>query len=88
MADVACFCGCFYSFDGAAGACPQCGEIASVGTGPASESTDQGRPEHRVPIANGVRQNGQAPGAFPEWLEARAGALAGVGATSSAGDPD
>lgn len=88
MADVACFCGCFYSFDGAAGACPQCGEIASVGTGPAPESAGQGRPEHRVPIANGVRQNGQATRTFPEWVEAGAGALAGVAATAGAGDPD
>jgi hypothetical protein len=77
MADVACFCGSFYSFDGAAGACPQCGEIASVGTGPAPESTGQARPEPRVPIADGVRQNGQAP-TFPEWVEAGASALAGI----------
>ena len=88
MADVACFCGCLYSFDGAAGACPQCGEIASVATGPAPGSTGQARPDHRVPIALGVRQDGQAPGTFPEWVEARAGALAGVGATSGADDPD
>ena len=30
MAEVACFCGCFYSFDGGAGACPKCGEYATV----------------------------------------------------------
>ncbi len=40
MTDVACFCGCLYSFDGGAGACPKCGEVASV-TGPPV----QGRPE-------------------------------------------
>ena len=33
MADVACFCGCLYSFDGGGGACPQCGEYASLTTG-------------------------------------------------------
>jgi len=75
MADVACFCGCFYSFDGAAGACPQCGEIASVGSVP--ESIEPGRPEHRVPVANGVRRDGEAPGTFPEWVEAGAVALSG-----------
>jgi hypothetical protein len=32
MADVACFCGCCYSFEGAAGACPQCGEYAVITT--------------------------------------------------------
>jgi hypothetical protein len=78
MADVACFCGCFCSFDGAKGACPQCGEIASVATGSAPESTEQARPEHRVPIAHGVRQDGQAPKTFPEWVEAGAGALSGI----------
>jgi predicted ATP-dependent serine protease len=34
MADVACFCGCVYSFEGAAGACPKCGEWATVTGGP------------------------------------------------------
>jgi hypothetical protein len=33
MAEVACFCGCLYSFDGDAAACPRCGERASVATG-------------------------------------------------------
>jgi hypothetical protein len=30
MADVACFCGYLFSFDGGAGACPRCGEVAGV----------------------------------------------------------
>lgn len=30
MADVACFCGCEFSFEGAARVCPRCGEVASV----------------------------------------------------------
>ena len=88
MADVACFCGCFYSFDGAGGACPTCGEYASVAAGPTPEPTGHGRPEHRVPTVNGVRQNGQTPRTFPDWLEAGASALAGVAATAGAGDPD
>ena len=33
MAEVACFCGCLYSFDGGAGACPKCGEYATVTAG-------------------------------------------------------
>lgn len=33
MAEVACFCGCLYSFDGGAGACPECGEYATVTAG-------------------------------------------------------
>ena len=33
MADVACFCGCCYSFEGGAGACPRCGEYAVVAPG-------------------------------------------------------
>jgi hypothetical protein len=34
MAEVACFCGCLYSFDGDGGACPKCGEYAAVTVGP------------------------------------------------------
>jgi hypothetical protein len=33
MNDVACFCGCYFSFDGAVGGCPMCGEVASVTPG-------------------------------------------------------
>jgi hypothetical protein len=39
MTDVACFCGCCYSFAGGAGACPRCGEVASVTAGLAYETT-------------------------------------------------
>jgi len=28
--DVACFCGCSYSFDGDLGACPACGEYVTL----------------------------------------------------------
>ena len=40
MTDVACFCGCCYSFVGGAGACPSCGEVATVTTGLAFEATE------------------------------------------------
>jgi shikimate 5-dehydrogenase len=38
MAEVACFCGCLYSFHGGAGACPRCGEHATVMTAAVSAS--------------------------------------------------
>jgi len=45
MTDVACFCGCFFSFDGGAGACPRCGEVASVTGLPVLESSERNRQE-------------------------------------------
>ncbi len=30
MTDVACFCGCLYSFSGEVGVCPKCGDYASL----------------------------------------------------------
>jgi hypothetical protein len=53
MTDVACFCGCLFSFDGGEGACPRCGEVASV---------TSGRPEIPLPVTNGIGQNGQMRG--------------------------
>ena len=53
MADVACFCGCLFSFDGGAGACPKCGKPASV-TGlwcpEAPDAADWELPTHRDPV--------------------------------------
>jgi hypothetical protein len=43
MADVACFCGCCFSFDGGAGACPRCGEVASLTGEPAPALASTGR---------------------------------------------
>ena len=37
MADVACFCGYRYSFDGDSGACPSCGESTLLPTANAHE---------------------------------------------------
>jgi hypothetical protein len=69
MADVACFCGCFFSFDGGAGACPKCGKVAGVTAGPVLE-----RPGH-VPVVNGARRDGQTRANCPERVEV--GALPG-----------
>jgi hypothetical protein len=53
MADVACFCGCCYSFEGDGGACPRCGEYAAVRSGPVLAGTGRSQPEP-VPAANGA----------------------------------
>jgi hypothetical protein len=58
MTEVACFCGCRYVFDGGAGACPKCGELAMVPTHAAPGSTDPGGrpvPAPREPQENGPR---------------------------------
>lgn len=39
MAEVACYCGCSYSFYGDAGACPHCGEVATLRTRPVPAGT-------------------------------------------------
>ena len=39
MAEVACYCGCSYSFYGDAGACPRCGEVATLRTRPVPAGT-------------------------------------------------
>ena len=62
MSDVACFCGCCFSFDGAAGACPTCGEVARVTAGPAPGSAGRSRPEHPVPVMDGAGRNGKRRG--------------------------
>ena len=43
MIDVACFCGCSYSFEGDTGACPECGEPVAFRRG--SDCGPQGKPE-------------------------------------------
>lgn len=86
MTDVACFCGCCFSFDGAAGACPTCGEVASVTAGPVSGSTWRGRPEPPVPVMNGTERNGKTPGNRQERAEADAGARSGIAVGAAAAD--
>ena len=73
MADVACFCGCCFSLDSGAEACPKCGEVAKVKTGPVPDSAERSRPELPVPVMNGAGQNGQTPATHPEPAEVGAG---------------
>lgn len=75
MTDVACFCGCCFSFDAGAAACPRCGEVASVTVGRPLEDAGRSQPEIPVPVVNGIGPNGQTPEACPERAEA--GALPG-----------
>jgi hypothetical protein len=44
MTDVACFCGCLFSFDGGAAVCPGCGRHAVVWTGAALTCTGDDQP--------------------------------------------
>ena len=55
MADVACFCGCVYSFDGHAGACPGCGEVATLTAGRAPAGAERGRREQSSPGSERAR---------------------------------
>lgn len=79
MTDVACFCGCLYSFDGGGAACPKCGEYATVAAGSGFKSTERSCPEQPAADMNGAGQNGQVAGegagAAPRPL---AGTVAGV----------
>jgi hypothetical protein len=72
MADVACFCGCCFSFDGDAEACPKCGEVARVATGPVPDSAGRSRPELPVPVMNGAGPKAQTLGTSSERTEAGA----------------
>jgi len=72
MAEVACFCGCCFSFDDGEGACPNCGEVARVRTGPVPDSAERSRPELPVPVLNGAGQNGQTLVTYPDRAEAGA----------------
>jgi len=47
MAEVACYCGCSYSFYGDAGTCPHCGEGATLRTRPVPAGTV---PASAVPV--------------------------------------
>jgi len=87
MADVACFCGCVYYFDGDAGACPGCGEVATLRAGRASAGTERGQQELPSPAANGHGRGGQAA-TLREWAElipVPRSAVAMSGSTSRAG---
>jgi len=47
MTDVACFCGCLYSFAGSAGTCPRCGKCAIIRT--SSPARGERRPQLAEP---------------------------------------
>jgi hypothetical protein len=47
MTDVACFCGCLYSFDSGGGACPDCGEYAAVTVADARLGTERAQQQSR-----------------------------------------
>ncbi len=72
MANVACFCGCCFSFAGAAGACPECGEPVRLIT--ASLFAGDGGESVCVPHWNGlppgdlVRADAALRGSRPERL--------------------
>ena len=85
MAEVACSCGCCFSFDGAAGACPKCGEVARLTAGPVTGPGGRSRPEHPVPVTNGDSQNRHVPDVPPERIEADV-ALSGIAAGAIAGN--
>jgi hypothetical protein len=76
MADVACFCGFLFAFNGDAGACPKCLKVANVTAGPVLERPGHNRPKDPVPVMNGARQDGQTRVTCPEWVEV--GALPGL----------
>jgi hypothetical protein len=78
MTDVACFCGCCYSFDGGAGACPQCGEYAVISAEPALPDTGR---NHQQQAGQGSQEREDAETAaasedYREWSAAgRPGAI-------------
>jgi hypothetical protein len=66
MTDVACFCGCCYSFDRGAGACPRCGECAVVRPAAAAVSAEPAwGPE---PAASSAPMLGAEPAEEQSWL--------------------
>jgi hypothetical protein len=60
MAEVACFCGCLFSFDGRAGVCPRCGKVAGVTMGPAPRPRRSGR-EAAMPVMEENGYNAHRP---------------------------
>lgn len=86
MASVACFCGCSFSFDGGAGACPRCGEAVSL-TGSVPEIPVRDWPEETVPAVHRVGQDEQLPDTWTELADV--GALSGLAAiySKAAGSP-
>ena len=65
MTEVACFCGCLYVFDGGAGACPGCGELAMVQTYAEPAGTGRGR----RPVPAPREAQGDGPGEVQRPLD-------------------
>ena len=63
MIDVACFCGCRYSFAGDIGACPQCGEYVTM-TRASFEDEQQMRDELKLLLTsqNAATLTSRSPG--------------------------
>ncbi len=64
MTNVACFCGCAYSFDGGEGPCPKCGAVAVVRTKAirkTSENSEQSDPDAATAGAPHAFQGGRRP---------------------------
>jgi hypothetical protein len=78
MIDVACFCGCFYSFEDGAGPCPKCGEVAAVTAAPELETTGLSRPEQPVAEMNGAGPERGYGGTCRPWAEADGDPIAGI----------
>ena len=74
MAQVACFCGSCFSFDGGAGACPKCGEVASLTGGAAPEILVRDWPEESAGVTDEVSRNEPPTLSWPEL----AGVLPGL----------
>jgi ubiquinone/menaquinone biosynthesis C-methylase UbiE len=87
MADVACFCGCCFSFDSGAAACPRCGEVASVTSGLAPGDAGRSQPTIPVPVVNGIGHNRQTPEACPERADAGASSRRPAGAIHDRDEP-
>ena len=68
MADVACFCGCEFSFEGGAMACPRCGEVASVTGGLASGAAAYDEPDDTLLYIKDIWQTGDP---VPTWSAAQ-----------------
>jgi hypothetical protein len=64
MTNVACFCGCAYSFDGGEGPCPKRGAVAVVGTKAihkTSGNNEQSEPDAATAGAPHALQGGRRP---------------------------
>ena len=78
MTNVACFCGCAYSFDGGEGPCPKCGAVAVVGTKAihkTSGNNEQSEPDAAAagaslpaqsPVPSSGRTHGKPSGRCPD----------------------